>query len=194
MGFLIDEFFLSSSYNKLPHISDVFSALDDHSKDLEDLCDLLVKYAVSKDISVRLIYKHFDIKEGEVMVFDKLVLPKLGAVKTIKPILPSVNNKLRGIHYFVNEAGLLQAYEYSTCEAPDISKFDDFLKEFSHLVLERNLQHKFGLKLKIQDELDGRNWTEYEFHQKPGTIMLQEGMPMPDGDSDFSVNTEWKAT
>jgi hypothetical protein len=194
MDCLLEEFVPASTYNKLPHISEVSSAPEDHSKDLEDLRTLLAKHAVPKDVSVRLIHKHFDTKDGEIMVFDKLMLPNLGAVQTMKPVLPFGNEKLRGIHYFVNDAGLLQAYEYSTCEVPDMSKFGTFLTEFSQLVQERNLQHKFGLKLKVQDELDRRNWTEYEFHQKRSTIMLQEGMPMPDGDSDFTVNTEWKAT
>jgi hypothetical protein len=34
--------------------------------------------------------------------------------------------------------------------------------------------------------------SNYELHAKRGTVMFPDGMPMPDGESDFSVTTEWK--
>lgn len=37
------------------------------------------------------------------------------------------------------------------------------------------------------------SWTEFEFHQKRGTIMLREGMPMHSGNFDYIVSTEWNA-
>ena len=193
MASLIEKFLPFSIYNNLPHIRDVANAPNNHLEDLEDLRKLLAKHNVPKGVSIRLIHKHFDTQDGEIMTFDKLVLPTFGTVQTMKPIRPSNNHKLRGIHYFVNNTGSLQAYEYALFDVPDMSKFTSFLEEFSHLVIERNLQHKFGLKLKVQDELDRMSWTEFEFHQKRSTIMLQKGMPMPNGDFDYTVSTEWNA-
>ncbi|POR34356.1 Uncharacterized protein TPAR_05453 [Tolypocladium paradoxum] len=190
---LIDTFVPSGIYNTLPHIHDVSNVPIDHSKDLEDLRMLLVKYEVPNDICVRLIHKHFDTHEGEVMVFEKITLPAHGKVQTMKPVMPSGNTQLHGIHYFVNDVGDLQAYEYANCDPPDMTTFESFLGDFCRIVLERGLQSKFGLKLKRGDELDRAGWTEFEFHQKRSTIMLQDGMPMPKGDFDCSVSTEWNA-
>lgn len=193
MASLIETFVPFSTYNSLPHIKDVANVPNDNSEDLEDLRKLLAKHNVPKDVSIRLIHKHFDTQDGEVMTFDNLALPGYGTVQTMKPVLPSSSNQLRGIHYFVNDEGSLQAYEYAKCDVPNMTKFASFLEEFCRIVSERNLRHKFGLKLKVVDELDRMSWTEFELHQKRSTIMLQEGMPMPNGEFDHTVSTEWNA-
>ncbi|KAI0533707.1 hypothetical protein GGR58DRAFT_485645 [Xylaria digitata] len=193
MASLVDTFILASTYNTLPLISQVAEAPKDYSKDLQDLRELLRKHEVPKGVSIRLIHKHFDTIEGEVMVFDKIQVPGHGVVKIMKPIVPAQGLSLRGIHYFVDDNATLQAYEYGNFEVPDMSDFVSFLEEFCKLVSERGLQHKFGLKLQCEDGTDQGGWTEYELHAKRGTIMFPDGMPMPDGESDISVNTEWKA-
>lgn len=193
MTSLIDTFVLSSTYNTLPLISQVAKAPEDHTQDLEDLRELLNKHNVPKGVSVRLIHKHFDTTEGEVMVFDKIPVPGHGVAQIMKPIVPPNDNQLRGIHYFVDDNASLQAYEYGNFEVPDMSSFEPFLAEFCSLVSEPGLQRKFGLKLQHEDDTDQTGWTEYELHTKRGTIMFPDGMPMPNGDSDYSVTTEWKA-
>ncbi|OTA54013.1 hypothetical protein K449DRAFT_389539 [Hypoxylon sp. EC38] len=193
MAPLIDTFVLSSTYNTLPLISQVAGAPEDHSQDLQDLRELLNKHNVPNGVSVRLIHKHFDTIEGEVMVFDNIPVPGHGVVQIMKPIVPQNNNQLRGIHYFVDDNASLQAYEYGNYEVPDMSGFEPFLVEFCNLVSERGLQRKFGLKLQHEDDADQTGWTEFELHSKRGTIMFPDGMPMPDGNSDYSVTTEWKA-
>lgn len=193
MGSIIDTLLPSSIYNTLPFISQVAEAPGEHSKDLEDLRELLRKHNVPKGVSVRLIHKHFDTTKGEVMVFNKITVPGHGFVQIMKPILPLNSNQLRGIHYFVDDNMSLQAYEYGNYEVPDMMGFESFLTEFCGLVSERGLQRKFGLKLQSEDDKDQTGWTEYELHAKRGTIMFPDGMPMPDGNSDYSVTTEWEA-
>jgi hypothetical protein len=75
MTSIIDTFVPSSTYNTLPSISQVAGAPEDHSQDLQDLRELLKKHNVSKDVSIRLIHKHFDTTKGEVMVFDQSCNP-----------------------------------------------------------------------------------------------------------------------
>ncbi|KAI0098050.1 hypothetical protein GGR51DRAFT_552715 [Nemania sp. FL0031] len=193
MASLIDTFVLHSTYNTLPLITQVAEVPNDHSQDLQDLRDMLNKHNVPKGVSVRLIHKHFDITEGEVMVFDKIPVPGYGVVQIMKPTVRPNNHQLRGIHYFVDDNASLQAYEYGNYEVPDMSGFESFLAEFCSLVSKRGLQHKFGLKLRCEDYTDQTGWTEYELHEKRGTIMFPDGMPMPDGECDLSVTTEWKA-
>ncbi|KAM5361948.1 hypothetical protein ACJA88_014257 [Fusarium oxysporum] len=189
----IDTFVPSSTYNTLPLISQVAGAPKDHFQDLQNLRELLNKHNVPKGVSVRLIHKHFDTNEGEVMAFDKIPVPGHGVVQIMKPIVPSNSNQLRGIHYFVDDNASLQAYEYGNYEIPDMSGFESFIAEFCSLISERGLQRKFGLKLQREDDTDQTGWTEYELHAKRGTIMFPDGIPMPEGDSDYSVTTEWKA-
>ena len=193
MASLIDSFVPSSTYNTLPSISQVAEAPKDHSQDLQDLRELLKKHKVPKGVSVRLIHKHFDTNAGEVMVFDKIAVPEHGFVQIMKPVVPLNSSQLQGIHYLVSENASLQAYEYGKCEVPDLSGFESFLAEFCSLVSDRGLQRKFGLKLQHDDDTEQTGWTEYELHAKRGTIMFPDGMPMPDGDSEYSVTTEWKA-
>ncbi|OAQ59615.1 hypothetical protein VFPPC_13534 [Pochonia chlamydosporia 170] len=192
MGSLIDTFVPSSTYNTLPLISQVAEAPNDHIQDLQDLRELLNKHKVPKGVSVRLIHKHFDTYAGEVMVFNRVPVQGHGIVQIMKPIVPSDSNQLRGIHFFVDENSSLQAYEYGNYDVPDMSGFQAFLAEFCGLISERGLQRKFGLKLQTEDDTEQTGWTEYELHAKRGTIMFPDGMPMPDGDGDYSVTTEWK--
>lgn len=200
MAALINSFVIPSVYNSLPHINAVSKAPIENSNDLEILRALLVKYDVPKDFSIRLIHKHYDALEGEVMVFDRLELPAHGTVQMMRPVAPSGDSGLHGIHYFVNKQGDLQAYEYANCGVPDVSRLGAFFTEFCRTVNERNLQNKFGLKIKTVDELDQTGWTEYELHGKRTTVMFPDGMPQPQVDafeevghegSGYTVTTEW---
>ncbi|KAJ8069936.1 hypothetical protein OCU04_000344 [Sclerotinia nivalis] len=193
MASLIDTFVPSNVYNSLPLISQVAEAPEDHASDLRELRDLLSRHNVPKGVSVRLIHKHFDTTEGEVMVVDKTPVPGHGIVQIMKPVVPLENNQLRGIHYFVNSDASFQAYEYGNYKIPDITAFESFLAEFCTVATMRGLQHKFGLKLQSEDNMAQTGWTEFELRTKRGTIMFPDGMPMPDGDSDYSVTTEWRA-
>lgn len=193
MSSIVDTFVASSTYNSLPLISQVAEAPEQNAQDLEDLRDLLKKHNVPEGVSIRLIHKHFDTAEGEIMVFDKIPISGHGIAQIMKPIIPSGTSNLRGVHFFVDHDGLLQAYEYANYDVPDMRGFEPFLADFCQLVSQRGLQRKFGLKLQLESETEKTGWTEYEMHAKRGTIMFSGGMPMPDGESDFSVTTEWKA-
>ncbi|PMB65267.1 hypothetical protein BM221_008623 [Beauveria bassiana] len=162
MATLIDSLVLSSTYNTLPLISHVAAAPKDQYHDLQDLRQLLHKHNVPKGVSVRLIHKHFDTTDGEVMVFDKIPVPGHGSVKIMKPTVPPKNHQLQGIHYFVDGDASLQAYEYGVCNVPDMSGFESFLAEFCDLVSERGLQRIFGLKLQCEDDADQTGWTEVD--------------------------------
>ena len=127
------------------------------------------------------------------MAFENIPVPEYGVVQIMKPVATPTRKQLRGIHYFVDENDTLQAYEYGNCEVPDMSGYEPFLVEFCRLVSARGLQRKFGLKLRLEHDADQRGWTKFELHAKRGTIMFPDNMPMPSGESDYSVTTEWKA-
>ncbi|KLU92189.1 hypothetical protein MAPG_11135 [Magnaporthiopsis poae ATCC 64411] len=192
MTVLLNALVPASIYNSLPHIHEVSKVPDDHDRDLEHLRGLLAKHKTPKEVAIRLIHKHFDTRENEVMVFDKMPVPGHGMVQTMRPMQTGNSTRLRGIHYFVDQAGNLQPFEYSNGEAPDMASIQPFLDDFARSVAERGLQHKFGLKLNFDEDLENTSWNEFEFPQQRSTIMLQDGMPMPAGGFDCEVNTEWK--
>jgi len=189
MAYLKDSLVPAALYNSLPHINEVSDVPEKYSKDLEDLRALLSKHNLPKGVFIRLIHKHYDLKEGESMAFSKVDVPLQGTVTVMHPTNPSETSKLRGVHFFVDEQGCLQAYEYSTTEGPNISNYRSFLEEFCRIVSERGLQMKYGLKLQVDPDEHG--WTEFEFPSKRSTIMIPEGMPIPDGKYDLNVVTEW---
>jgi len=111
----------------------------------------------------------------------------------MKPAVPAVNHQLHGIHYFVDGEKSLQAYEYASYATPDLTAFQLFLDDFCRVVSERGLQQQVWPQIQGGRRAQQCWMDEFEFHRKRGTIMLQDGMPMPDGDSDYTVKTEWGA-
>lgn len=191
---LKDDLVSSATYNSLPHISNLAGVSDDNSSDPQQLRALLVKYNVPNCICIRLVHKHFDVKEGEATVLKTLDIPKHGSVSILRPSqIAAAPSQLHGFHYFVNADGLLQAYEYSPLAAAlDMFNFGPFLVESCRTVDERGFQHKLGLEIgRDIDTEDG--WTEFEFNEERRTIIIPEGCPKPEAEYEFSVETEFHA-
>lgn len=192
MAFIKQAFPPPTIYNSLPHIGEVSSVPQNETDSLEILRCLLAKYNVPNRISIRLIHKHFDIHPGEAMIIKTLDVPKYGNVSILRPIEIPTDNMLTGLHFFVDQDGALQAYEYAYCSLPamDISGLEPFFREFCQKVMEHGLQKKFGLK--ISGDLTAHiGWTEFEFEEHRRTIMVPEGLPTPQGHFDVVVNTEF---
>ena len=193
MTSLKGDFVSAAVYNSLPHIHEVSNVPESNSNDLEALRALLVEHSVPKNVSVRLIHKHFDVEGGEIMVIKSVAVPLHGNVQVMRPTEAAGASRLRGLHYFVSNDGLLHAYEYAPSAAPDMSKFEPFVAAFCRAVRERGLQHKFGLKLNSDHDLEPSGWTEFEFPEERSTIMIPNGMPTPQREYEISVSTEWHA-
>jgi len=181
-------------YNSLPHIHEVINVPSQDHEDLDYLRALLAKHNTPQSISVRLVHKHFHLHDGEVMVNRTLELPTLGTVRILRPALPTKD--LQPVHFHVDADGRLQAYEYAPLSHPDASRYPDlstmpaFVEKFSRAVRERGLYRKFGLKLRTTAQ--GAKWHEYEFPEERSTIMVQPGMPRPDGtEAHKAVLTEY---
>ncbi|KAJ3493479.1 hypothetical protein NLG97_g4709 [Lecanicillium saksenae] len=183
----------ASRYNLLPLIADNDKVPEEHQEDLEFLQSLLKKHEISSGVSIRLIHKHFDANEGEVMVFDTVTLPGQGSIQTMKPVLATPELHVKGMHYFVDSNNDLQAYEYTTGEVPNIGPCEAFMQEFCSYVASRSLQSKFGLKMANKHSTGESSWTEYEMIDKRVTIMFPGATPVPQAECDdnFTVCTEW---
>ena len=179
-----------STYNGLPHILDVADVPKVNAEDLDELRKILSRHDVPTGVCIRLIHKHFNILDNEIVVFEDIDVPEHGAIRCMHPIpAPILAPKFRGLNYFVNNDSRLQSYEYTTTEAPDMSAHAAFLDEFCRFVVERGLQRKLGLKLGLGKETT--SWTELEFPNKRATIMIPAGIPIPDLEYDVKVTTEW---
>ncbi|KAI8716984.1 hypothetical protein NCS52_00993400 [Fusarium sp. LHS14.1] len=192
MAAIKNTFVSSATYNALPTILEVSHVPENHQKDLEDLRVLLAKHGVPSGVSIRLIHKHYDAEEGEVMAFKRLTIPSHGQVRVMRPESAPDASKLKGLHYFVDDDGSLQAYEYTTPDGVvDLSGYQPFVREFCGLVMERGLHQKFGLKLgSSKDDISS---TEFEFPAERSTVMIPEGLPVPEGAFDVNITTEWGA-
>lgn len=187
---LKDDFLPLSTYNGLPNIRDVAHVPESHSEDLAHLQSLLDNHDLSAKVSIKLVHIHFPLHEGEIMAFNNINVVPYGPIPILGPTKPAEGtSKFYGSHYLVDSSGQLQAWEYMTTPGPDMSQHASFISEFCHAIVQRGLQHKFGLSLKSSVEEGG--WTEFEYPEKRATFLVPDGVSFPDLENSFKTTTEW---
>jgi hypothetical protein len=191
MSVFNDNFISPSAYNNLPHILNNADAIVTHQNDLEDLRAILRKHKTPPSICLRLIHKHFDIVDGEAMVFRAIQVPSQGNIVIMGPMNVQQAPPLRGLHYRVNSDGQLQSYEYTTAQAIDVSGYTKFFEEFCKVIVARNLQETWGLK--IGGDSNNEGWTEFEIADKRSTVMIRQSVVASKEKHGISVVTEWHA-
>lgn len=198
MSFLKDNFISPEAYNSLPYILDNENVPKNNRKDIDDLLAIFRKHNVPQTMSIKLIHKHFSLKDNEVFVLRDVAVPTQGAVSVMGPMTPQETLPLSGLNYMVDKDGRFQPYEYTISPGPDLRisrepnmrQHDDFFKEFGKLVTERNLQKKLGLK--IAPKIDTEGCLEYEIDEKRGTILIPQDVGgLRKFESTTSVSTEW---
>jgi hypothetical protein len=191
---LIQRGFVSAkTYNALPTIEVAANVPHENAADLGDFQQLLAKHDVPEVVSIRLIHKHFDITDGEAMVFRDIALPAHGTVEVMRATAIA-SAQLHGAHFLVNSAAQLQAYEYTTEPTIDISEYGTFVAEFVQIVVERKLQHKFGLKLRHHREGEVKvDRKEFEFPEEQCTVTIPVNLPLPEITHKIDVDTDWGA-
>jgi len=123
------------------------------------------------------------------MAFEGVHVPPYGPIQILGPTKPGPTSKFYGSHYLVDDSGQLQAWEYMTTKGPDMSKHQAFVSEFCQAIVQRGLQHKFGLSLKSSVEEGG--WTEFEYPEKRATFLVPDKIPIPNLENSFNTTTEW---
>ena len=140
-------FVLVKTSNTFPTIEETVNVPHENAADLEDLQQLLAMHHVPEVVNIRLIHEHFDITDGEAMVFRDIALPADGTVEVMRATALE-SAQLHGTHFLVDSTAQLQASEYIPEPTMDISTCGSFIAAFVTIVVERKLQHKFGLKVK----------------------------------------------
>lgn len=193
MALIQKDFVSASAYNSLPTIQEAANVPRDYAADLGHLQRLLAKHNVSKSVSIRLIHRHYDISNGEAMVFREITLPAHGTVEVMRAT-PTASTQLHGKNFFVSSTAQLQAYEYTTETTIELSEYGTFVAEFVETVVERKLQHKFGLKINHASKIEVKaDQKEFEFPEEQCTITIPITLPLPEATHEIDVDTDWGA-
>ncbi|VBB79604.1 Putative protein of unknown function [Podospora comata] len=190
MGQLKNTFLPMSMYNQIPFIHHVTHVAETHADDLECLKVLLRKHNIPPSVCIKLIHIHFHLDEGEIMVFREFDMPQKEKVPFLGPMLPDATTEIYGCHYIVDDAGDLQAFEYTAIPGGvNLVEHPAFVAEFCATVVQRGIQRKFGLAIKSGIAARGY-WTELDYPEKRATFLLPSDVPLPESDRIVRTTTK----
>ncbi|KAJ5359638.1 uncharacterized protein N7496_012051 [Penicillium cataractarum] len=190
MSLLKDDLLPSKAYNCLPYILENSHVPEDNHEDIIDLLSLFTEHKVPQNFSIKLVHKHFDTEADQIVVSRDIAVPTQGAISITGPMTPKKTPTLRGLSYFVSGDGTFQPFKYTVGSCPNLRQHDDFLKEFSRVIVERGLQKKTRLDDRRCEQ--SRKWSEFEVPKKRGTIMIPQDVGGLEGfDFGTHVPTEW---
>ncbi|KFY37212.1 hypothetical protein V495_07295 [Pseudogymnoascus sp. VKM F-4514 (FW-929)] len=193
MALIKKDFVSAHTYNSLPTIKEAANVPREYAEDLGYLQRLLAKHDVPASVGIRLIHRHYEIAEGEAMVFRNIELPAHGTVEVMRAT-PIEAAQLYGKNFFVGFAARLQAYEYTSETTVDLSEYKTFIAEFVEIVVRRKLQHKFGLKINHRSEAEVKtDRKEFEFPEEKCTITMPITFPLPEATHKIEIDTDWGA-
>jgi hypothetical protein len=182
-GVLKNTFPSALLYNRLPFIHDMEHVAEAHASDLNYLRSLLDTYDMPTSVCIKLIHIHFHLGEGEILAARELNAPPHGKIPFLEPVMPdTTNNVYYGCNYVVDDSGNLQAFEYTTMQGgPDLAAHPAFVAEFCAAVVQRGVQHKFGLAINTGAAAQG-SWMELDYPEKRATFLLPSHVPLPRND------------
>jgi hypothetical protein len=190
MGPVKDNFFPVSEYNRLPFIEEMHQVAENHKEDLDYLCGLLKKHSLPPSVCIKLIHIHFHLNEGEIMAFSQFSAPPHGQIPFLGPMMNQTTSQYYGSHYLVDNAGDLQAFEYTTIErGVDLVAYPAFVAEFCAAVVQRSLQHKLGLAIKTGAAAHG-SWIELDFPEKRATFLIPSHISLPKSEHVVQTTTK----
>ncbi|KAK0639730.1 hypothetical protein B0T16DRAFT_432400 [Cercophora newfieldiana] len=183
-----------SMYNQIPFIHEMHKAAETHANDLDYLTRLLEKHQMPASVCVKLIHIHFHLNEGEILAVREFDAPPHGRIPLLGPMAAadaiSGATNVHGCHYLVDEAGDLQAFEYTTMEGGvDLAAHPAFVSEFCAAVAQRGLQRAFGLAVKSGVATEGE-WVELDYPDKRSTFLLPGRIALPQSDKLIQQSTK----
>ncbi|KAK0703969.1 hypothetical protein B0T26DRAFT_744601 [Lasiosphaeria miniovina] len=154
-----------------------------YAEDLAHLRKLLDVHNMPASVNIKLMHIHFHLREGEILAVHELDAPPYGKIPFLEPMAPDTAGQVYyGCNYVVDGSGHLQAFEYTTIEGgPDLAAHAAFVAELCAVVVQRGLQHKFGLAINSGAASRG-SWMELDFPEKRATFLLPSHVPLPQSD------------
>ncbi|KAF2458989.1 hypothetical protein BDY21DRAFT_198526 [Lineolata rhizophorae] len=181
----------ASSYNELPHITDMKHAASKHARAHAQLLGLIASHGLAQEFSIHLIHKHFDIPEGRVMVYEAVRGPNHPDFVLCSPRDPAKVENLRGLYFRALPEGKMAAYEYTTEPGEDMGKHTDFVAQFAQTALALGVQDVFALTAK---KFHSGVLTEFEISDVISTVLVSNPTWLPSADPKASTSTDWIAT
>ncbi|KAF5137713.1 hypothetical protein E5D57_001492 [Metarhizium anisopliae] len=182
MGVVKNTYPPASLYNRLPFIHDMGHVAETYADHLNYLRNLMDTHDMPPSVCVKLIHIHFHLNNGEILAVRELNAPPHGKIPFLQPTTPDVAGNVYGCNYIVDDAGDLQAFEYTTTEGgPDLVAYPAFVAEFCAAVVQRGMQHKFGLAINSGAAERG-SWMELDFPEKRATFLLPGHVALPQSD------------
>ena len=180
MASIKNDFIPVSMYNEIPFIGKTKLVAEHHKDDLEFLTDLLEKHNLPANVYIKLMHIHSRQEEGNIVAWSELDSRDMGKIPFLAPMTPRKDTQVRGCHYFVDNTGSLQAFEYTTNkDCLDLAAYPVFVTEFCAYIVQHELQMKFGLGIKSGVAEHGY-WTEIGFPEKRATFLLQGDINVPE--------------
>ena len=179
MAAIKNDFLPVSRYNAIPFIGNMKQVAENHREDLDFLTGLLEKHNLPLNVYVKLMHIHSHQEEGNIVAWSELDSPSVGKIPFLAPMTSPKETEVRGCHYFVDEKGDLQAFEYTTnmCSL-DVAAYPAFVAEFCAYIVKHDLQAKFGLGIKSGASEHGK-WTEVGYPEKRATFLLRGDFELP---------------
>lgn len=191
-----------SLYNEIPFIHDMATSAVTHADSLQLLCGLLEKHNIPESICIKLIHIHYHLDEGEILALREVdaappheKIPVLAPMKQIDAATSDIGGgsgttRVYGCHYIVDDAGDLQAFEYTTVAGgPDLTAYPAFVREFCAAVAQRGVQRTFGLAVKAGVAKDG-SWPELDYPDKRATFLVPNDVTLPTSDQLIQTTTK----
>ncbi|KAK8029025.1 hypothetical protein PG991_006081 [Apiospora marii] len=180
----------SEEYNALARIDDCKLEPLKHREAHSSLLNLIAGHGLSDKFSIHLVHKHFDVPQDQVMVYEKVKGGKTPDFVVMAPRDPKkVPGPLRGLYFKTTPDNKMQAYEYTTEAAVDLSVHEDFVQAYATLANGLGVGHLFALGAEGIATID-TPMAEFEMGPYSSTVLV-EADSLPGLEQVDSSPTDW---
>ncbi|KAK7981718.1 hypothetical protein PG988_003956 [Apiospora saccharicola] len=189
-SYLLEHRLPSEEYNALARIDDCKLEPLKHREAHSSLLNLIAGHGLSDRFSIHLVHKHFDCPQDRVMVYEKVQGGKTPDFVVMTPRDPQTHpGPLRGLYFKTTPDNKMQAYEYTTEAAVDLSAHEDFVKAYATLANGLGVGHIFALGAEGIATVD-TPMAEFEMGPYSSTVLV-EAESLPGLEDVDSSPTDW---
>jgi len=189
---------MSQEYNKLPTIGDAHEQSHTYPNAHEHLAQVVKSHGLSDELAIRLVHKHFDLKDGELPLFRTVCVADVDAF-VLSPVAATlVPANYAPLHYAIQDKKLV-ALEYTTDElklAPrqlETQEYAAFREAFVAEADKLGVCHLYGLALLPKKE-PPTGLTEGEINGYRATISLPKALFADIEGINKTIPNNWKVT
>ncbi|KAF8523270.1 hypothetical protein BU17DRAFT_85956 [Hysterangium stoloniferum] len=181
----------TTRYNSLPNVQEAHELSLDFIPARNQLLSIIDRFGLNNEFGVRLIHKHFDLMDGEVMVFRHVMVKDVCEAVVMGPLPIGEAGVIEGKNFLIDiNSRALVPYEFTTNGGCDPSKYPDLVHALLEADVESDALHVFGLIAKPKQLTEA--YTEFELPALKSTIMVPARMiPVDVNDGEVEISTNW---